>query len=48
MVSLYDYTGVVIGTFASIVASESVDFELLVVEVAAADDSRSRRSALHR
>ncbi|MGZ4673680.1 MAG: glycosyltransferase [Ilumatobacteraceae bacterium] len=41
VVSLYNYAGVVTDTLHSIAASESVGFELLVVEDHATDDSRA-------
>ncbi len=41
MVSLYNYAGVVTDTLASIAASEGIDFEVIVVEDHATDDSRA-------
>jgi glycosyltransferase involved in cell wall biosynthesis len=40
VVSLYNYAGVVVDTLSSIVASEGVKFELIVVEDHATDNSR--------
>ncbi len=41
VVSLYNYAGVVVDTLSSIVASEDVKFELIVVEDHATDNSRA-------
>jgi Glycosyl transferase family 2/Glycosyl transferases group 1 len=41
VVSLYNYAGVVAETLASIVASEGVEFEVIIVEDHASDDSRA-------
>ena len=41
MVSLYNYADVVVETLTSIAASEGIDFELIVVEDHATDDSRA-------
>ena len=41
VVSLYNYAGVVTETLTSIAASEGVDYELIVVEDHATDDSRA-------
>jgi Glycosyl transferase family 2/Glycosyl transferases group 1 len=41
VVSLYNYAGVVTDTLASVAASEGVNFELIVVEDHATDDSRA-------
>ena len=41
VVSLYNYADVVVDTLASVAASEEIDFELIVVEDHATDDSRA-------